>query len=155
MRRDSKVSDVLHVLLHMADQGQQMTSEQLAMMMSTNPVVVRRTLRGLREQGFVSASKGRSGGWSLTCDLKDVTLLQIYRAVGEPVLFAIGPRRDSSNCLVEKAVNDAMSDSIREAETLLLERFEATTLQMLYEDFSEGMEAVRNRMEQQRQEARR
>lgn len=146
MRRDSKVSDVLHVLLHMADQSEPMTSESLARMMNSNPVVVRRTLRGLRERGLVSATKGRTGGWTLTCHLSDITLLEIYRAVGEPALFAIGTRNASSGCLIEKAVNEAMAESLTQAESLLMQRFEAITLQMLYEGFSKDLAIVRKKL---------
>ncbi len=143
MRRDSRVSDVLHVLLHMADQKEPMTSEFLARMMNTNPVVVRRTLSGLRETGLVNSSKGRSGGWTLNCDLVEVTLLDIYQAVGEPALFAVGIRNESSTCLIEKAVNKALADSLQQAESLLLRRFEAITLQLLYEGFSKDLAAAK------------
>ena len=49
MKRDSRLSGVLHVLLHMSEQGAPMTSEQLARAMQTNPVVIRRILGGLRD----------------------------------------------------------------------------------------------------------
>lgn len=143
MRKDSKVSDVLHVLLHMADHQEPLTSEHLAGMMQTNPVVVRRTLGGLRDRGLVSSSKGRAGGWKLTCNLSEITLLDVYQAVGEPTLFAIGSRNESSTCLIEKAVNEVLFDSLAQAEALLLERFGAITLQMLYGGFSRDMAAMR------------
>ncbi len=146
MRKDSKVSDVLHVLLHMADQKQPLTSEFLAQMMRTNPVVVRRTLSGLRARGLVGSSKGRAGGWTLTCDLSEVTLLDIYQAVGEPTIFAMGSRNESSTCLVEKAVNGALADSLKEAELLLLGRFAAITLEALYEEFSRDLADIRRSM---------
>ena len=53
MRQDARLSGALHALLHMAEQGRPMTSEELGHCMSTNPVVVRRTMAGLREAGFV------------------------------------------------------------------------------------------------------
>ena len=57
MRHDSRLSGVLHVLLHMLEAGEPITSERLAEMMSTNPVVVRRIMAGLREAGFVHSEK--------------------------------------------------------------------------------------------------
>ena len=141
MRKNSKVSDVLHVLLHMADQSQPVTSDFLAKMMQTNPVVVRRTLKGLRERGLIDSTKGRTGGWTLSCELSEITLLDIYQAVGNPTIFAMGSRNESPGCLVEKIVNEALSDPFSEAESLLFERFEAITLQNLYECFS-GESAV-------------
>ena len=82
MRRDSRLSGVLHVLLHMAEDDTPKTSETLARAMSTNPVVVRRIMAGLREQGLVSSEKGHGGGWRIACDLTKVTLRDIYEALG-------------------------------------------------------------------------
>ncbi len=58
-------------------------------------------------------------------------------------MFAMGARNESPGCLVEKAVNEAISDAFKEAEALLLERFGAITLQDIYEGFSRDMAAVR------------
>ena len=147
MRKDSKLCDVLHVLLHMADQQEAVTSGQLASMMQTNPVVVRRTLSGLRDQGLVGSAKGRAGGWTLTCDFSKVTLLDVYQAVGAPTIFALGARNPSSSCLVEKAVNEAISDSLAEAQSLLIQRFNTLSLEDLFRRFSRDMAAIRKSME--------
>lgn len=74
MKRDSRLSGVLHVLLHMAEFEKPVISERLAVMMQTNPVVVRRVMGGLRELGLVVSGKGHGGGWTLACDLDGVTL---------------------------------------------------------------------------------
>ena len=47
MKRDSRLSGVLHVLFHMAQQPGPFTSETLAKAMDTNPVVIRRIMAGL------------------------------------------------------------------------------------------------------------
>ncbi|MGD9652249.1 MAG: Rrf2 family transcriptional regulator [Candidatus Dadabacteria bacterium] len=128
MKMDTRLSSLLHVLLHMAVTERPVTSEALAKMMRTNPVVVRRTLAGLREDGLVSSEKGHGGGWRISCDKNKVTLYDIYTALGNPTILAIGNRSESPDCLIEKAVNSAMSESYREAEDLLLERFREVTL---------------------------
>ncbi len=92
MSRDSRLSSVLHVLLHMAAHGRSMTSEELAGCMGANPVVVRRTLAGLREAGLVRSVKGHGGGLSIACDLAAVSLRDVHEALGEPALFAFGHR---------------------------------------------------------------
>jgi Rrf2 family protein len=131
MKRDSKLSDVLHILLHMAEADSPMTSEALAKMMKTNPVVIRRILSGLREQGYVNSEKGHGGGWQLSCDLNAVTLYDIYIALGKPAVLAIGNRNDASGCLVEEAVNTMMNQAYRDVEALLLARFREVTLTAL------------------------
>ncbi len=134
MRRDSRLSGVLHVLLHMAERREPATSEALAKVMDTHPVVIRRTMAGLRDEGLVRSVKGHGGGWTLSCDITKVTLRDIYSALGSPSPFAIGNRTESPGCLVELAVNSALDQAFRDAENLLLSRFGDVTLSMLSAD---------------------
>jgi len=143
MKRDSRLSGVLHVLLHMAEQDGPVTSEVLAKGMCTNPVVVRRIMGGLRDQGYVRSEKGHGGGWSIACDLKRVTLRDVYEALGRPTLLAIGNRTEAPGCLVEKVVNAALDDACRDAEALLLSRLGDVTLARLSADFHRGLVARR------------
>ena len=46
MNRDTRLSDVLHVLLHLGQVEEPVTSEVLARSMGTNPAVFRRPWRG-------------------------------------------------------------------------------------------------------------
>lgn len=126
----------------MAQQDAPTTSEHLAKAMDTNPVVIRRIMAGLREAGYVSAEKGRGGGWTLSCDLSTVTLRDIYNALGSPSLLAIGNHTEAPGCLVEQAVNAALSTAFDAAEALLLARLGDVTLAMLSADVA-GRQAGR------------
>ena len=128
MKRDSRLSGVLHVLLHMAEQDGPVTSEVLARAMATNPVVIRRVMAGLRDQGYVRSEKGHGGGWTIACDLSKVTLRDIYDALGSPSLLAIGNRTEAPGCLVEQVVNAALDQAFADAEALLLARLGEVTL---------------------------
>ncbi len=135
MKLDSRLSGILHLLLHMADSETPLTSEALAAIMRTNPVVVRRTLAGLRRHNLVRSEKGHGGGWTLVADLDRVSLRDVYAALGEPALFAIGNRSQSPACLVEQAVNAALDDPLRQAEERLLAAFGSVTLAAIRADF--------------------
>ena len=121
-------------MLSSPESARPVTSEVMAKAMNTNPVVIRRIMAGLRDDGYVRAEKGHGGGWSLACDLTKVTLRDVYDALGKPALFAIGNRDENPDCLVEKAVNAALDKSLDDAEALLLERFGDITLAMLATD---------------------
>lgn len=136
MKLDSRLSAILHVLLHMAHRGRAMTSEALAGYMNTHPVIVRRTLAGLREQGYVTSTKGHGGGWVLARPLQEISLLDIHLAVGAPPLVALGHQQAEPACLVAQAVNRALNASIQAAEALLRERLATTRLSDLAADFS-------------------
>lgn len=135
MRHDSRLSRMLHVLIHMDRHQGAATSETIAAMLNANPVVIRRTMAGLREKGYVRSEKGHGGGWTLGRPLEEITLLDVYEAVGEPPVFAIGPACDSPECLVEQAVDAALADAFAEAEKLLLRRLGHVTLADIARDF--------------------
>jgi arsenite methyltransferase len=134
MRRDSRLSGVLHVMLHLAQKGGPVTSEILAQAMATNPVVLRRVMAGLRDRGYVQSEKGHGGGWTLACALEMVTVRDIYTALGSPALLAIGNRMDTPGCVVEEAVNAALGKSFDDAQALLLSRLGEVTLATLSEE---------------------
>jgi Rrf2 family protein len=115
MRTDSRLPRVLHVLLHLEQIGEPVTSEQIGRMLNTNPSLVRRTMAGLRKAGFVGATKGHGGGWVLEKPLGEITLADVYAALGAPQLFAVGPSGDTPDCLLERAANAATSGALEAA----------------------------------------
>lgn len=113
------------------------TSDQIANMLNTNPVVVRRTLAGLRRAGYVRSEGGHGGGWSLARDLSEISLFDVYQAVGKSEIFAIGNVLDNPKCGVERVVNNAVNDALQCAETILLERLKSVHLSDLAIEFDQ------------------
>lgn len=142
MRRDNRLSRTLHVLIHMADREEPLTSETIAKMLGTQGPIVRRMMSGLREHGIVSSTKGHGGGWTLMRPLADVTMLDIYEALGEPSLFALGPASDNPTCLVEKAVDARLGRAFERAAKQLRSELRATTLADIADDFRDRMERL-------------
>lgn len=136
MKRDSRLSSVLHALLHMAEHRAPMTSDQLSLCLGTNPVVVRRSMGFLRRAKIVCSDRGHAGGWRICRDLATITLRDLYAALEEPEVFALGHRSEAPECLVEQAVNAALDQAFAEAEALLLQRMGEVTLADLAEDFT-------------------
>ncbi len=143
MKRDSRLSTVLHALLHMAQQDKPVTSEALARCLGTNPVVVRRTMGYLREASIVTSDRGHAGGWRIHADLGAVTLRQLHEALGEPAILAINIRNEAPECLVEQSVNAALKGTFAEAEALLLKRLSEITLADLAADYVRRHAATR------------
>jgi len=132
---DARLSRMLHLLIHMDRMDGPLTSDAAAIMLGTNPVVIRRTMAGLRDAGYVRSVKGHGGGWSLTAKLDDITMLDVHRALGENRIFALGPADPDPACLVEQAVNSSLESAMREAEALLLERLADVSLADIAADF--------------------
>lgn len=102
------------------------TSETIAQMLHTNPVVVRRTMAVLRDAGYVTSFGGHGGGWALARPVEELTLREVYDALSPRAIFAIGPAQDNPACPVEREVNRFLVESLEASETLLLERLAAT-----------------------------
>ena len=134
MKRNSQLSNVLHVLLHLDAQAGPVTSEVLARALDTNPVVIRRVMASRRECGYVASEKGHGGGWLLSCDLATVTVRDVYNALGCAPLLALGNRTEAPGCVVEQAVNAALGKAFDDAEALIMARFDEVTLSTLATD---------------------
>ncbi|HEU4564228.1 MAG TPA: Rrf2 family transcriptional regulator [Gemmatimonadaceae bacterium] len=134
MPRSSRFSVALHVLTHLAEAPAPLTSERLAECVGTNPVVVRRSLAGLRDAGLVASARGTGGGWTLARDAARITLRDVYAALGERLLQGIdvtGPRPPEGGCRIQRAVAGTLDEFLDDAEALLAARLQRITLASL------------------------
>ena len=122
MRHDGRLSRMLHVLIHMDKRGGKTTSETIALMLGTNPVVVRRTMAPLKQAGLVTSDGGAGGGWSLLRAIDRVTVREVYEALGSPPALAIDVAVDHKTCPVEQAVVARLGAVFQETENYMLER---------------------------------
>ena len=132
-----RISTVLHLLVHLAQADRSpVTSECLAVCLATNPVVVRRDLAVLRQAGLVRSAPGHGGGWTLARSPREITLQEVYAAIGERL--ASSPTREAigSGCLLEARVHQALGDVYEEIEVLLQERLARITLSDLVCDLA-------------------
>ena len=134
MPRSTRFSVALHLLVHLVEAPEPQTSEQLAACVETNPVVVRRTLAGLREAGLVASARGAGGGWRLARNAALITLRDVYAALGERLLQGIevaGPGTPDAGCRIQRAVAGTLDDFLDDAEALLAARLGRITLASL------------------------
>jgi Rrf2 family protein len=144
MKRNHRLSVTLHVLAHLAERsGGLRTSEDLARCVRTNPVVIRRTLAGLRDAGFVRSVAGPGGGWSLARDAGDISVGEVCRALGERLLFTIDLAAPSG-CRVQAAVTGVLDEFLRDAEALLLERLDRVSVASFASEVHGGLSTSMN-----------
>ncbi|MBT2187933.1 Rrf2 family transcriptional regulator [Sphingobium nicotianae] len=139
MQLDARLSRTLHLLIHLARADGPITSEEAARMLGTHAVVVRRDMAGLREAGHVQSVKGHGGGWTLSRPLDQISMLDIYEALGEPRLFSLGPATVAPDCLVEQAVNASMATALDDARVLLLTHLRGVSLADIAADFDKRL----------------
>lgn len=81
MKYSTKVSDAVHILSFIAlNAGESLTSQAIAESVRTNPAFVRQMMSSLRNAGLLTSIKGHAKP-ALSRDAKDISLLDVYRAV--------------------------------------------------------------------------
>ncbi len=103
------------------------TSQALATVLATNPVVVRRLLSALSHAGLVTSVKGPSGGTRLAKSPKQITLRDIYRALDSGELL----HQTAHDTAETKELKKTMRAVFRKAQKCLEEELESTTLNQL------------------------
>jgi len=82
MKISSRFSVAIHIISILQIYGNPMpTSEYIAGSVNTNPVVIRRILGMLKQAGIVDMKRG-TGGAYLVKGVEDITMLDVYKAVG-------------------------------------------------------------------------
>ncbi|GAA0592935.1 Rrf2 family transcriptional regulator [Kribbella sandramycini] len=105
------------------------TSEQIADSANTNPVVIRRLLGELRAAGLVESHRGAGAGWTLTRELAQITLLEVYDAVDTGPLFALHRGTPNQGCVVGHGIQPAMTNIYAGVEETVREELRKTTLE--------------------------
>jgi Rrf2 family protein len=115
---NTRFSVAVHILALLAIEGQEtpLTSEYLANSAGTNPVVIRRMVSLLRKADLVTVQTGCNGGARLCLSPEQITLLDVYTAVGEIEPFSLGPRKPDAECITGRNLQPVLSGVLKQAE---------------------------------------
>ncbi|WP_167629449.1 Rrf2 family transcriptional regulator [Listeria valentina] len=140
MAISTRFSVAVH-LLTLVDQsrGEQMTSEDIAGSVGTNPVVIRRIMSLLKKAGLLHSSPGTSATY-LTRSPEEISLYEVYRAVeGEKQLFDMH-KNPNPNCFVGAHIQEALDNAFLTAQR----KMEAELKQVSLNDIRVSMESKVN-----------
>ena len=116
-------------------------SEFLAGSIGVNPVIVRTVISQLREAGIVRTQRGSSGA-ELAKRLDEITLYDIYKAVGsvdtEEGLFHFH-EQPNPECPVGRNIHKVLGRRLIEAQKAMEDRLKATTLADIVEDTKQAI----------------
>ena len=132
MAANSRLTIATHALAWLALAQQrgrgQLTSDQVAASINTNPVIIRRSLGDLRRAGLVSARRGAGAGWSLARRPEDITMLEVYDAVELEPLFAMHHAEPNLECPVGSGIRPALHRVYGGAEQALRRELGGTSI---------------------------
>jgi Rrf2 family protein len=125
MAANTRFSTGVHALVLLALEPTALqTSETIAGMLATNPVVIRRVFSMLRQAELVVSHKGPSGGSQLARPAREITLKDIYRALEPSAVFHEASVTGASADLVTKE----LARAFKAAEAGMMEALGETTL---------------------------
>ena len=132
MNVSTRFTVALHILTLLASQpGEALTSEYIAGSVNTNPVVVRRLMKTMRERGWVSSQPGNGGGWELVANPEKLTLADVRRAVNEGSPFSMHNQPPNPHCPVGKRIQSALGPLYDSAERAMEDELARTTIASL------------------------
>jgi Rrf2 family protein len=110
---NSRMTIAVHALAWMALAQRRgnavLTSDQIAASVNTNPVIIRRSLGALGRAGLVHVRHGAGAGWSLARSPEEITLLEVYDAVGQGSPLGMHHTEPNLECPVGKGIRPALS----------------------------------------------
>jgi Rrf2 family protein len=109
---NSRMTIAIHALAWLALAQRQghdvLTSDQVAASVNTNPVIIRRSLGDLRRAGLVQVRHGAGAGWRLARPPEEITLLDVYHAVGQEPPFGMHHTEPNAECPVGRGIRPAL-----------------------------------------------
>lgn len=139
MQITSKFTVAIHTLLviHFFSNEHKTTSDFIASSVNVNPVVIRRTIQSLKAAGLVEVKAG-SGGASITKDLSEITLYDVYVAMEclEGGLFHFH-ENPNSLCPVGKNMHLILDKHLSNAQAAMENELKRVTLADLKDNLND------------------
>jgi Rrf2 family protein len=96
--------------------GRSLNSSHLAASVNTSPSFVRRVLAKLSRAGLVETTTGKAGTCRLARSTRDISLLDIYRAVDAPRAFSIHTYPEQKTCPVSCHIKAALEGALKKTQ---------------------------------------
>jgi Rrf2 family protein len=132
MAANSRLTVAIHSLAWLALARRRgydvLSSEQVAASVHTNAVVIRRCLGELRRAGLVSVSRGAGAGWSLAREPQDITLLDVYDAIGAGSAFGLHHTEPNLECPVGRGIRPALRHVYQSVDGAVRRELERVTV---------------------------
>lgn len=143
MQIPSRFTIATHMLMVIALKGKEtkVTSDFLAESVGVNPVIIRKTLSQLKKAELISVARG-TGGAEIIKNLKDISLLDVYRAVeclgntGQLFSFHENP---NPNCPVGAHIHQVLDQKLEKIQQTMEAELSQISLEQVVVDAEKNM----------------
>lgn len=126
---DSRFVLAIHILSVLADrEAKALKSCQVAMSVNTNPVVIRRITGQLAKAGMVRSTAGVAGGSQLARPAAQITLRDVYVAIGQSEIFTLHHSAPNPQCHVGAHIQAVLRPVLASAAACVGDELAKTTL---------------------------
>lgn len=133
---NTRFATVLHILTLLAKKpGEWLSSDWIAGSIQINPVIVRKELGVLQDQGWVISKKGKEGGSMLGVPNSEINLADIYKVVKSTSVLGKKNQNPNPKCPVGKLVNAQLEQLFVETDELLCTALSHRTLENFVKQF--------------------
>lgn len=138
MRIDTKCSIGIHCMILIAVYGDKckMTSDIISRSTGCNNVIIRNILGRLKKSGLIEIARG-VGGATLSCDLKEVSIWDIYSSVNDrnpAELIGIHPN-PYEKCPVGHCIENILRDPYDKIGEAIKKKMEEYKLNKIVDEF--------------------
>ncbi|MBU0279264.1 MULTISPECIES: Rrf2 family transcriptional regulator [unclassified Gemella] len=130
---DTRFSVALHILLYISETKNVASSELLATSVNTNSSHIRKIIALLKQAGLIESSQGKSG-FSLSKDVKDISLAVIYNSIYQDKKILNIHGQANIECPVGANIKDVLDPVFESSERAFIKELESKTLHQLIED---------------------
>ncbi len=129
MQASSKYTKAIQICTYLGFHEELISSTRLAESLSTNPVVVRRLIKNLREGGIVKSIAGTQGGFQLERDASEISLWDIYLVMRDEDFFQ--RPKVNPDCKVSSNLKALVHDTFTSAEMSMKSALSSKSIQDL------------------------
>ncbi|EKO3438860.1 Rrf2 family transcriptional regulator [Vibrio fluvialis] len=132
---NTQFSIAVHILVGIT-KYEHVNTSQLAQSVNTNPIFIKRIAGKLAKNGLLNSSRGRNGGNCLVRDAKDISLLDVYRAVNAPTLFSIHQYEKVASCSISSNIQETLTDVRSDLQNALEQKLSQLSIQDILDDIN-------------------
>ena len=135
MATNTQFSIAAHIMACLGQApGDEVNSAAIAGSVNTSASFVRRILAKLSKADLVKTATGKGGACWLARRASDISLLEIYRAIGAPQAFAIHQYPIEKRCPVSCNIKSALGRVLNETQQAVEQRLSRISLAQVIAD---------------------
>ncbi|MGK9044242.1 Rrf2 family transcriptional regulator [Mammaliicoccus vitulinus] len=127
---NTQISVAIHILSLLSINEEPISSKFIAGSINSNPTLVRKICKYLRNGNLIESQQGKSG-YKLSKTADQITLGDVYRLIQEEDHFAKIHQDTNPDCVIGKNIQTALDEIYTNVDLKIIEELNTTTVKDL------------------------